>query len=129
MVTLSLASMIGWYMIIFSLLLLCKHEYVRSITDNIMENKGLFFIVTVITVILGLLLVTSHNIWMIGWPVIITIFAWMVLISGLVRLFCPEIVHKIWRSSSYNRTTLNIMGVMFLVVGLYLLSHVNYLHC
>ena len=42
------------------------------------------------TIILGLLMVVSHNIWQWSWRVIITIIAWIVLLKGVCILMLPQ---------------------------------------
>ena len=80
MLTTFLATVIGWYMVTFSLLILFKHKHIKSVMTDIIAHPGQFFILALITFILGLLVVVSHNIWVNSWPVSITIFGWIVLI-------------------------------------------------
>lgn len=128
MATLFLATVIGWYMVIFSLLMLCRHEHVKSVMTDIMANRGMFFILAIMTFVLGLLMVASHNIWVMGWPVIITIFSWLVLISGIIRLFFPDKAPTMGRSFINEPMRMNIAAIVFLLIGVYLLSHVYYFH-
>jgi hypothetical protein len=37
----------------------------------------------------GLLLVVSHNVWVAGWPVIVTLLSWLVLIKAIAYLLLP----------------------------------------
>lgn len=126
--TIFLATVIGWYMVILSLFIVIRHEQVKLVTADIMSNRGLFFILAIITVILGLCLVASHNLWVLGWPVIITIFSWLVLIGGIIRLFFPENVFDRWRSIFNNPVMMNVIGGVIFIIGLYLLLNVYYLH-
>ena len=43
-----------------------------------------------IALIMGILIVVSHNIWTKDWRVIITIVGWMVLIKGINVILFPE---------------------------------------
>lgn len=126
MITLFLATVIGWYLVIVSLFLIFQHEHVKSVTSEIMANRGLFFVLAIITLILGLLLVASHNLWVMGWPVVITLFSWLVLISGILRLYCPDTAFKMGRSFTNDPNRMKIAGVVFLLIGLFLLFHVYY---
>ena len=126
MITIFLASVIGWYLVIFSFLVLFKHEYISSVASEIMARREVFFILALITLILGLLLVMSHNIWVMGWPVIITLFGWLVLISGIIRLFLPEWAHQMSRPFLSHPMSLKITAIVLLLVGLFLLFHVYY---
>ena len=126
MITLFLATVIGWYLVITCLFSLIRSEHVKAVAEEIMAQRGLFFLMAIITLILGLLLVASHNIWVMSWPVVITLFSWMVLISGLIRLLCPESANKIARSFLDNPTGMKVGCILFLLIGLFLLYHVYY---
>jgi len=123
-----LTIVIGWYMVIFGALILIRHSYVKSVMADILVQRGLFFILAIITLILGLLLVASHNIWIMGWTVIITVFGWMVLIGGLFRLFFPEEAKKLGQSFLNHPVGMKIAGVVFLIFGVVLLLHVYHFH-
>lgn len=127
MITLFLASVIGWYLVIICLLVLFRTEHVKSVASDIMARRDAFFIIALMTLILGLLMVVSHNIWIMGWPVIITVIAWLVLISGILRLFCPEIAPKMSRCFLENTTCMRVTAVVLLLIGAYLLYQVYYL--
>jgi hypothetical protein len=38
----------------------------------------------------GLAIVRAHNHWVRGWPVIVTLTGWVLLLLGLLRMFAPE---------------------------------------
>jgi uncharacterized protein YjeT (DUF2065 family) len=124
MITEYLATVIGWYLVAVSLFMLFRQEQMKPIITDVMEQRGLLFVLAIITFILGLLMVTSHNIWVMGWPVVVTVFSWLVLLSGLLRLFCPDTVIKMGKSFLDNPIRMKIAGVVSLVVGLYLLFHI-----
>lgn len=123
MATTFLATVIGWYMVTFGLLILLRSEHVKSVIADVMGQRGLFFILAVITLILGLLMVASHNVWVMAWPVAVTIICWLVLISGVLRLFMPD-AQKWGKSFSQEPMRLKIAAVVFLIYGGYLLFNV-----
>lgn len=118
MATHFLTIVIGWYMLITALLVLIRRAHMQVIFTEITKNSALFFIVALITVILGLIMVTSHNIWASGWPLVITLFSWLVLVGGIARLFFPEIAFKIQRSLFSNPTHMYVLGLVVLLIGL-----------
>lgn len=119
--TLFLAKVIGWYFVIISLYMLCCQQAVKAIVTDILGQRALMFFIAILTVILGLLLVLSHNIWILGWPVIITVIAWMVLLGGIFRLINPESLTRIAQWWLRNPAYLIIAAVVYLLIGLYLL--------
>ena len=126
--TIFLATVIGWYMVILGLLMLLKHDYLKAAVTDVLSQPGLYFVLAIMTLVLGLLIVVSHNIWINAWPVAITVFGWVLLIGGLFRLFFSDAVHSMWKKCMKIPMKLKIMGVLFLVFGVYLLLHVYHFH-
>jgi hypothetical protein len=127
MATMYLATVVGWVMVIFSIFVLLRHEHMKSIMEDVIAHPGLFFVFALMTLILGLLMVTSHNLWVMGWPVVITLISWLVLISGLIRLVCAETAMKLGKSFIKHPIRMQITGTIVLIIGLFLLFHVYYL--
>ena len=126
MTTIFLATAIGWYMVVSSVLVLSRADHIRSVMGRIIGDKGQFFILALLTFLLGLLMVVSHNIWVMGWPVVVTLLSWLVLISGLIRLFFPDTGPKMGLSFINNPMKMTTAAIIFLLIGLYLLAHVYY---
>ncbi|MFA5959517.1 MAG: hypothetical protein WC785_03280 [Tatlockia sp.] len=124
--TLFLATVMGWYLVIFGLFVFCKQAQLKLIATEILTQRGLFFVFALLTVILGLLLVASHNLWVMGWPVVITLLSWLVLISGLVRLFYPETAMKMARAFFDHPMRMKVNAAVFFLIGLFLLFKVYY---
>lgn len=119
--SLFLAKVIGWYFLIVGAFLLSRQLMVRSLIVDILANRALIFISGIITLILGLLLVLSHNVWVIAWPLVITIIAWMVLISGLIRLFLPEYAIQLGHWWLNKSSYLVVSAIINVLIGLFLL--------
>lgn len=128
MVTHFLATVIGWYLVILSFLLFFRYDHILTVMKEIIAKPGEFFIIAVMTLILGLLLVTSHNIWVMDWPVVITLFSWVVLVAGILRLFVPEMLLSMWQPLFNNTVAIKLMTFINLLIGLFLLYHVYYLY-
>ncbi|MBY0544382.1 MAG: hypothetical protein K2Q14_02415 [Gammaproteobacteria bacterium] len=87
------------------------------------HNKGLYVFGAIITVILGIILVLSHNTWVPNWTVLVTIFCWITLIAGILRLFfAEELRAKAARMLSHPKIWMFgiaplILAVIFLYLG------------
>ena len=126
--TIFLATVIGWYMLIFGLLIVLKHRYVKAAMTDILAQQGLYFVLAILTLIIGLLIVTTHHQWSTEWPVAITLFGWVILVGGLIRLFFPVTVHNMGKSFLKNTVKMKLFGISLALFGLYLLSHVYQFH-
>lgn len=67
----------------------------------------------------GLSIVRVHNVWTRGWPLLVTVVGWFVLLLGLARMFAPVSVQEPARSTTGVYGLLLVM----LVVGVLLTFH------
>jgi len=81
-----LAQLIGPVMAIMGLYILVFPTRLQEVAREFLASAALMFLAGVMALILGIAIVLSHNIWVMGWPVIITIFGWVAIPAGLLRL-------------------------------------------
>jgi uncharacterized protein YjeT (DUF2065 family) len=93
---------------------------------EILGRRDALFILALLTFLLGLLMVLSHNVWVMDWPVIVTLFSWLVLVSGIIRLFFPEQATKMGQEFLNKPVAMRVIAVVFLLIGIYLLAHIYY---
>lgn len=89
-ISIFLAKVLGWYFFIMALIIFIRPQVLKTAVAEILTQRSLLFFMGLITLIVGILLVVSHNIWVSAWPVVITIFGWLILIGGISRLAFPE---------------------------------------
>ena len=90
-----LARVIGLYFAIISLFLLIRHKSAASMLKDFATQQGVLLLNAIITPIIGISLVVSHNLWVADWRVVITITAWLGLIAGIVWLFTIDAIKSI----------------------------------
>ena len=114
------AQVIGLWLFLVALAMIVHHSRFKKTVTETLNNASVMTVSGLIALGLGLLLVTSHNIWVSEWPVVITIFGWVLIFQGVMRIFWPETFAKIMKDllagSGYT-----VMSWVWLLVGLYLL--------
>lgn len=125
--TIILAKILGLYLVIMGIALLVHKKYYKAAMTNAVKSEGLLLIIGVFTLIFGLILVAMHNIWVLDWPVIITLLAWATLIKGAVRLLYPKIAGKSVKLLN-NKTAYNAIMIIMIVLGLFLVYKGFYHH-
>ena len=118
-----LAKVLGLYLVIVPLAVLVNRKHLSRLVEEFSTNLGLNILASIFALVLGLLLVVSHNVWTADWRVIITILGWLTLAKGVVRLFFLKQVQKLSRISL--KPWWAVVLVLFLLVGLYL-SYVGF---
>jgi uncharacterized membrane protein HdeD (DUF308 family) len=64
----------------------------------------------------GLAIVRAHNRWAGGWPVLVTLIGWFVMLAGLIRMFAPVYAQK----EVENNTTVYGFLVVLFAIGVFL---------
>ena len=130
MITLFLATVLGWYLVIFGVLMVTRHQQLLTAVTDMAAHRGQVLLSAIIAIVIGLLIVASHNVWVMGWAVLVTILGWLILLSGIARAWCPHMVDKAREAFFQHPGRLKVVGVVVFLIGLLLLSLVYsfYLH-
>ncbi len=124
--TVFLSKLFGYLLILIALhVLFCKKHF-RTYMSSMLDNPGVANLMSLITIVMGLLLLLSHNIWTAGGSsIVVTVLCWIVMLRGLYGFFCPEhmakLVHKFLNSASglYIAAIINIVIGVFLLINAY----------
>ena len=117
--SLFLAKLIGLYLVIVCLAVLYNRDLVASLVREMGSNTFVLIFSGTIHLVLGLLVVLSHNIWSADWRGLITLIGWITLVKGMLRLFFPQKVQR-WAAHFVAGNKHLIIDVIFLVIGIYL---------
>jgi hypothetical protein len=90
-----LAKVTGIYLLVISIAMLNNIHQVMNDVYYLINNPPLMLVTACFIIILGLLMVVSHNIWQLNWRVIITIIAWIVFLKGVSILILPQLINHL----------------------------------
>ena len=96
--------------------MLFNAKYYQKAFDAMMKESGLIYLGGMLTLIIGFLMVTRHNVWE-GWPTIITVFGWIAVLKGVMLIVFPGFAMPMFASWFKNKGFLRIMGVCTLLIG------------
>lgn len=119
--SLFLAKVMGLYLAIVSLAVLLRRKELRQLVAAFAEDNLFIFFSGGVILILGLLVVVSHNVWEADWRGVITFLGWLTVAKGAIRLFFPEFAKNSSRKVVASTWYWPIVGLSFLV-GLWLAS-------
>lgn len=86
------------------------HLYDHQIAPVVYLSGALFFVA-------GLSIVRVHNLWILGWPLLVTLMGWLAVIIGLVRLFAPRLYMQ---GAAKSSTVILALELVLLAVGIIL---------
>ncbi len=117
--TVFISRMLGLYCLIASLIMFTHKSAMVEIENTLIHNPAILFIAGIITLVAGLAIVLSHNVWSGGaLPVMVTLLGWISLIKA-VLLLSPGTTVGFWDCFQYERLFYLYASISF-VLGAYL---------
>jgi hypothetical protein len=89
-----LSKVLGIYLVLVSSAMLVNMHQFITLINGLMNDAPLLFVIGFFTLILGVIMVVSHNVWEWNWRVVITLIAWMTLLKGACLIFSPAWMHQ-----------------------------------
>lgn len=114
------AQVIGVYLFLWSLAMLIHATRYKKTMHEFLGNSALMAFAGGISLILGLIIVTTHNIWVTEWPILITVIGWLLILQGVMRIMFPDSTAKIWKDMMAS-TAYTLISWIALLVSIYLL--------
>jgi cytochrome bd-type quinol oxidase subunit 2 len=106
--SLFLARLLGPMLLVIGLGVLINRENFRAMAKELSASRELMFIIGILTLLGGLAIVNTHNVWQ-GWPTIITVFGWIFLVGGTARVLFPDIVRSI-QGTALDKPAMPVVG-------------------
>ena len=116
----TIAGLLGPSLIALAASLLINLRSMSALIEGVAHDPALVLVSGVLAFVAGLAIVRVHNHWAADWAVLVTIFGWLMLIGGLVRMLFP--VRLAAMAATLSQSTGLIVGeaVVFLVIGAFL---------
>jgi hypothetical protein len=89
----------------------------RRIWDDLAKNPALIYLAGFIALILGALIVHSHNTWTRDWTTGVTALGWLALLKGILLIAFPQAVMRASRTFMAGRCA-RLFPALAAVIGL-----------
>ncbi|MCR4338047.1 MAG: hypothetical protein NUV91_09620 [Candidatus Omnitrophica bacterium] len=113
-----LAKLIGPYCLIVATGVLLNLKTYQKMIEDLIQNSALVYLSGIFALIVGLLMVQFHNIWVLDWPVAITIVGWLGVIKGVRLIVFPNSLPKAIEFYRNNTLYLVIRLILIILLGL-----------
>ena len=118
--SLFLAKVVGLSLAISTLAIIVRHKMFKEVIEQASKSFLTICLSGFTFIILGALLISSHNIWTLDWRVIITVIGWALLLKGSLRIFFPELVLNLLAQKK-NTSLFMFAELLVFLASLYLL--------
>jgi hypothetical protein len=115
-----LGQILGLGLLVLSLGYLLNEKRSEKALNEIAESSALWILVSGIMFFFGLIIVGTHNLWVIDWRILITLLGWILLVSGILRICFQNASVNMCKKAIMKRVPYRLSWVG-LVIGGYLL--------
>ncbi len=116
-----LAEAWGLYLTIVGVGLLLNAKAYKKLLEAFSKEPALLYLAALMSLLVGILHVLTHNAWSLDWVGLVTLFGWLALAKGFVFVLFPAHASKVLKMKA-NENFLTLGGVVAIVVGVYLLQ-------
>lgn len=88
--SLLLAKFFGLYLLVAGLLWLIRGKSFDRMVEAVLDDPGFVALSGFIALMMGLAIITAHNVWEANWRAVITLFGYLAALKGVWRLGWPE---------------------------------------
>jgi hypothetical protein len=84
------ARFVGPVFVAIGLAQIVNADVLRTLVGQFLDSYALIFLAGIMAMLAGLAIVNFHNLWVSDWRVAITLFGWLALIGGVIRIVLPQ---------------------------------------
>lgn len=114
-----IARLLGPTFVAVGLGILANGPFYSALILEAVHSPTLIYFSGLISLVPGLAILNVHRSWN-GWPVVITIIGWLMVIGGIVRLVLPATTATLATDLYSHAIALLIAAIVVLVVGAFL---------
>ena len=115
-----LARLIGPVFLVMGLAILINPKRIRQVGLEFVDSEALILLSGLMTLTVGVAIVNVHNIWVAAWPVIITLFGWIAILAGTLRIAASAEMKAIGRAMLEKTVFFAVPGAIMAALGAYL---------
>ena len=97
-ISLFLARLLGPIFVAIAVGVLVNGAVFRAIAEEGLRSHALIYLTGLFAITAGVAILLNHNVWVADWRVLITIFGWLFLIGGIMRILAMSMAQRVGES-------------------------------
>ena len=89
----------------------------QQVMEDFCKNAALVFYGGILALVIGVVIILTHNVWVANWTVIITIIGWLGFIKGIWIVVFPNTVSKFMQAYQKNANLLKVHPIGAFIFG------------
>jgi hypothetical protein len=87
-----ITQIVAWLLLVLGLSYTVNTAMWLRVVRDAMAEPARYFFMVILTLVLGLAIIATHNVWVAGWPVVVTLFGWILVVKSALFLLFPRII-------------------------------------
>ncbi len=115
-----ISKLLGPVLLVLGIPMIITPTSLQETTRRFLADSPLVLIAGVLAMTAGLSIVNTHNVWVLDWTLIVTLFGWALVLGGAVRIVAPRVVDKVGSEMMARPTMTRIAGAFWAILGAFL---------
>ena len=115
-----ISKFLGPIILALSIPMIVTPSNLQETTRRFLADSPLVLISGVLAMTAGLSIVNTHNVWVLDWTLIVTLFGWALVLGGASRIVAPRVVDRVGGAMMDRPTMIRIVGVFWALLGAFL---------
>ena len=115
-----ISKFLGPVMLVFSVPMIVTPRSLQETTRRFLADRPLVLVSGVLAMTAGLSIVNTHNVWLLDWTLIVTLFGWAFVLGGALRIIAPRVVEQVGGTMMGRSMMTRIVGTFWALLGAFL---------
>ncbi len=115
-----ISKFLGPVILVLGIPMIVSPTNLQETTRRFLADSPLVLISGVLAMTAGLSIVNTHNVWVLDWPLIVTLFGWALVFGGTSRIVAPRVVDHVGGAMMDRPTMTRIVGAFWALLGAFL---------
>ncbi len=115
-----ISKFLGPVILVLAIPMIVTPTNLQETTRRALADSPLVLISGVLAMTAGLSIVNTHNVWVLDWTLIVTLFGWALVLSGASRIVAPRVVDNVGGAMMDRPTMTRIVGAFWACLGAFL---------
>ena len=112
-----IARLAGPLMLALAAALFIDRAGFKAMAEEFLQSRALIYLSGILTMLAGIAIILTHNVWMANWRVIVTLLGWMMAVGGAMRIVVPGRTQAWGRGFLRHPSGTLIAGCIWLALG------------
>ncbi|MCK5450468.1 MAG: hypothetical protein KAI70_01735 [Candidatus Omnitrophica bacterium] len=120
--TLFFAKILGSLYAIIGIGILFNMKTYLKVMEDFIENAAIVYLCGVAVFVVGMIIVLNHNVWVLNWPIVITIMGWMAIFKGVFLIVFPDAMVRLTKKFVSMTRVLFADIIFIIMLGCFLMA-------